>query len=256
MMLKVEAATFSYDGKKNVFENISFSVKEGEVFCILGPNGSGKSTLLKCIDNLLSLDSGRVSFDDKDLVSMSRKELAAYLGFLPQLHVSTFPFTVAEVAVMGRAPHLSLIASPSVEDYALAEANLKLLGIEHLADKPYTNISGGERQLALIAMVLTQQPRFLLLDEPTSHLDFGNQIRMLDLIQALSRKGFSIILTTHFPNHVFHLSSTVALMNEGNLMAIGNADEIITEKNLKKIYGVDIQVAHIDSSKVCLPLKQ
>ena len=256
MRLKVKEAAFSYDGKKNVFENISFSVKEGEVFCILGPNGSGKSTLLKCLDKLLHLNNGRVYFDDKDLVSMSRKELAAYVGFLPQLHVSTFPFTVAEVAVMGRSPHLSLAASPSVEDYALAEANLKMLGIAHLSEKPYTNISGGERQLALIAMVLTQQPRFLLLDEPTSHLDFGNQIRMLNHIQALSKKGFSIILTTHFPDHAFHLSSTVAMMNEGNFMALGNADEIITEKNLKKIYGIDVQVSYVNSSKVCVPVKK
>ncbi|MBN1245953.1 ABC transporter ATP-binding protein [Candidatus Bathyarchaeota archaeon] len=256
MLLQVEEVKFSYDGKKNVFENISFSVKEGEIFCILGPNGSGKSTLLKCIDNLLSLNSGRVSFDGKDLVSMSRKDLATYAGFLPQLHVSTFPFSVAEVAVMGRSPHLSLAASPSVKDYALAEANLRMLGIEHLADKPYTNISGGERQLALIAMVLTQQPRFLLLDEPTSHLDFGNQIRMLNLIRTLSQKGLSIILTTHFPDHAFHLSSTVAMMNEGAFMAVGNADDIITEKNLKKIYGINVQIAYVNSSKVCVPVKK
>lgn len=255
MLLQVKNAKFSYDGKKNVFENISFSVKEGEIFCILGPNGSGKSTLLKCIDNLLRLNSGSVSLDEKELISMGRKELATYIGFLPQLHVSTFPFNVTEVAVMGRAPHLSVASSPSVEDYALAEANLKMLGIGHLADKPYTNISGGERQLTLIAMVLTQQPRFLLLDEPTSHLDFGNQLRMLNLIQTLSQKGFSIILTTHFPDHAFHLSSTVAMMNEGTFVAQGNADEIITEKNLKKIYGIDVQVVHVNSSKVCLPVK-
>jgi iron complex transport system ATP-binding protein len=256
MLLQVDDAEFSYDGKKNVFEHISFSVKEGEIFCILGPNGSGKSTLLKCIDNLLRLNSGSISFDGQDLASISRKKLATKVGFLPQIHISTFPFSVVEVAVMGRSPHLGLVSSPSKADYALAEANLKMLGIQHLTDKPYTHISGGERQLALIAMVLTQQPRFLLLDEPTSHLDFGNQIRMLNLIETLSQKGFSIILTTHFPDHAFHLSSTVALINDGTFMAVGNADDIITERNLKKIYGVNVQIAYVNSSKVCVPVKK
>jgi len=256
MLLQVDDAVFSYDGKKNVFENISFSVKGGEIFCILGPNGSGKSTLLKCIDNLLRLNSGSISFDGQDLASINRKQLAAKVGFLPQIHVSTFPFTVIEVAVMGRSPHLGLLASPSKTDYALAEANLKMLGIHHLTDKPYTKISGGERQLALIAMVLTQQPRFLLLDEPTSHLDFGNQVRMLNLIKTLSQKGFSIILTTHFPDHAFHLASTVALINEGTFMAVGNANDIITEKNLKQIYGIDVQIAYVNSSTVCVPVKK
>jgi iron complex transport system ATP-binding protein len=256
MLLQVDDAEFSYDGKKNVFEHISFSVKEGEIFCILGPNGSGKSTMLKCIDNLLRINSGSISFDGQDLVSINRKELAKKVGFLPQIHVSTFPFTVIEVAVMGRSPHLGLVASPSKTDYALAEANLKMLGIQHLTDKPYTHISGGERQLALIAMVLTQQPRFLLLDEPTSHLDFGNQIRMLNLIKTLSQKGFSILLATHFPDHAFHLSSTVALINEGTFIELGSADDIITEKNLKKIYGIDVQIAYVNSSKVCVPVKK
>jgi iron complex transport system ATP-binding protein len=255
MILQVDDAKFSYDGKKNVFDHVSFSLEEGEIFCILGPNGSGKSTLLRCVDALLKLDGGSLSFDGKALTSISRKKLATQIGFLPQLHVSTFPFSVLEVAVMGRSPHLGLAASPSAEDYALAETNLKLLGLHHLADKPYTKISGGERQLALIAMVLTQQPRVLLLDEPTSHLDFGNQIRMLELIKKLAQKGLSIVLTTHFPDHAFHLSSKVAMMNNGTFIESGAADDVITAENLKKIYGIDVQIAYFNSSKICVPVK-
>ncbi|MCW4010372.1 MAG: ABC transporter ATP-binding protein [Candidatus Bathyarchaeota archaeon] len=255
-MLKVDDVAFSYDGKKKVFENISFSLKQGEVLCILGPNGSGKSTLLRCLNSLLTLNNGNISLNGKDMTRMSRKELAAQLGFLPQIHVSTFPFSVLEVAVMGRAPHLGLAESPSEKDYALAKENLELLGISPLADKPYTQISGGERQLALIAMVLTQKPRILLLDEPTSHLDFGNQIRMLELIKKLSTKGFSIVLTTHFPDHAFHLSSTVAIINKGTFMAAGPADTVITEENLKRIYGIDVQIAYVNSSKICVPAKK
>jgi len=256
MILQVDDVKFSYDGKKNVFEHISFSIKKGEIFCILGPNGSGKSTLLKCIDALLKLDGGSIHLNGEALASISRKRLATEIGFLPQLHVSTFPFSVREVAVMGRSPHLGLVDSPSDKDYAIAENNLNLLGLDHLADKPYTKISGGERQLALIAMVLTQQPRILLLDEPTSHLDFGNQVRMLDLIKNLAQKGLSIVLTTHFPDHAFHLSSTVAMMNKGTFIASGTADGIITEANLKKIYGIDVQVACFNSSKICVPIKK
>jgi len=256
MLLQVDDVKFSYDGRRNVFEHVSFSIEEGEVFCILGPNGSGKSTLLKCIDALLKLDGGSIYLNGKALASISRKRLATDIGFLPQLHVSTFPFSVREVAVMGRSPHLGLVDSPSATDYEIAEANLKLLGLEHLADKPYTKISGGERQLALIAMVLTQQPRILLLDEPTSHLDFGNQVRMLEIIKTLSQKGLSIVLTTHFPDHAFHLSSTVAMMHKGTFIASGTADSIITEANLKKIYGIDVEVACFNSSKICVPVKK
>ncbi|MCW4017073.1 MAG: ABC transporter ATP-binding protein [Candidatus Bathyarchaeota archaeon] len=256
MILQVDDVKFSYDGKRNVFEHVSFSVEKGEVFCILGPNGSGKSTLLRCIDALLTLDGGNVYLNGKTLASISRKKIATDIGFLPQLHVSTFPFSVLEVAVMGRSPHLGLADSPSPKDYALAESNLKLLGLDHLADKPYTKISGGERQLALIAMVLTQQPRILLLDEPTSHLDFGNQVRMLEIIKNLSQKGLSIILTTHFPDHAFHLSSTVAMMNKGSFIASGTAENVITEANLKTIYGIDVKVACFDSSKICVPVKK
>ncbi|MCW4005249.1 MAG: ABC transporter ATP-binding protein [Candidatus Bathyarchaeota archaeon] len=255
-MLQVTDAAYSYDGKKKVFEHVNFSLSQGEILCILGPNGSGKSTLLKCTNALQKLDCGNVVVNGKDITAISRKELATYMGFLPQIHVSTFPFTVLEVAVMGRSPHLGLAESPSKKDYALAKENLDLLGISHLTDKPYTNISGGERQLALIAMVLTQQPKILLLDEPTSHLDFGNQIRMLDLIKKLSDKGLSIIMTTHFPDHAFHLSSTVAIIDKGNFIATGPADNVITEQNLKQIYGINIQIAYVNNTKICIPVKQ
>jgi len=256
MSLCVEGLSFSYDGKSKVFENVGFSVEKGQVLCILGPNGSGKSTLLRCVNSLLNVDGGSVTVNEKSISAIIRKELSKQIGFLPQIHVSTFPFSVREVAVMGRSPHLGLAESPSDKDYRIADENLKLLGISHLSDKPYTHISGGERQLALIAMVLTQQPYILLLDEPTSHLDFGNQVRMLELVKRLSENGLTVVLTTHFPDHAFHLSSKVAIMHEKTIMVAGGCDDVITEANLKKIYGIDVKIAYLDSSKVCVPLKK
>lgn len=257
-MLSVEKAGFSYHESNWIFDDISFRISKGDVFGVLGPNGSGKTTLLKCIANILQLKKGTISINGKNIRSLSRKELSAKIGFLPQLHISTFPFTVLDVAVMGRAPHLSLMALPAEKDIKIAEASLKMLGIYDLADKPYTQLSGGQRQLVLVAMVLTQQPDVLLLDEPTSHLDFGNQIRILDTMQTLSKNGFSVIFTTHFPNHVFQLSCKVALMNGGKFIAVGDADKVVTEEKLKEIYGVDVRIVHLESfnSKICVPLKK
>lgn len=256
MSLNVEELSFSYDNKIKVFEHVNFNIEKGQILCILGPNGSGKSTLLRCTNLLLNANNGQITLNGKNIHAISRKELSKEIGFLPQIHVSTFPFSVLEVAVMGRAPHLGLTESPSKDDYKIAEDNLTILGISHLANKPYTNISGGERQLALIAMVLTQQPRILLLDEPTSHLDFGNQIRMMELIKKFSEHNLTIILTTHFPDHAFHLSSKVALMNNGTIIESGSCDTVITDKNLKKIYGIDVHVTQFNSSKICIPIKK
>jgi iron complex transport system ATP-binding protein len=256
-MLNVKDAKFFYDAGANVFEDVSFSVSEGEVFGILGPNGSGKTTLLKCVANLLKLKSGIISIGSKDTRSFTRTALSKKIGFLPQLHVSTYPFNVLDVAVMGRAPHLGLVSAPSEKDIRIAEANLKLLGIFDLADRPYTKLSGGQIQLVLIAMVLTQEPDILLLDEPTSHLDFGNQVRIIETMHMLANKGLSVIFTTHFPNHVFQLSCRCALMNKGRLAAVGEADSVITEENLREIYGIDVKIFYAENaaSKVCIPVK-
>jgi iron complex transport system ATP-binding protein len=253
----VENASFSYDKEKTIFENVSFSVGKGEVFGVLGPNGSGKTTLLKCIANILPLKAGAVLFDGKDLRTFSRQSLSKHIGFLPQMHVSSYPFSVLDVAVMGRAPHLSLVSSPSEKDYRAAEANLKSLGILELADRPYTKLSGAQRHLVLIEMVLTQEPALLLLDEPTSHLDFGNQVHIVETMQTLSKRGLSVIFTTHFPNHVFQLSCKSALMNQGKLITVGQADEVVTEERLKEIYGVDVKIFYAENvaQKVCIPVK-
>ncbi|MDQ1254555.1 MAG: iron complex transport system ATP-binding protein, partial [Euryarchaeota archaeon] len=181
-ILDIKNAEFSYNGKKSIFRNVNISLERGDVLCILGPNGTGKSTLVKCMNSLLKLKGGEILLKNKNIYSIGKTELAKTIGYIPQSNGSTFAYSVLDVVLMGRAPHLSLTSVPGKKDYKIAEEALESLGIFFLKNKTYTEISGGERQLVLMARALAQQPEILLLDEPTSHLDFGNQIRTLKVI--------------------------------------------------------------------------
>ena len=260
MRLDISNAAYSYDEEgDNVFENITFSVGEGDIFCVLGPNGTGKSTLIKCIGNLLRLKQGSIKLEGEDILSLDNVDVAKKIGYIPQVHSPTFPFSVLDVVLMGRAPHLSLLSSPAEKDFAMARDAIKVVGIPHLIDKPYTEISGGERQLVLLARILAQQPSILLLDEPTSHLDFGNQIRILNMIDKLAKNGLSIIMASHFPDHAFLTSNKVAIMKGGTFIDMGSPDKVITEENMKSAYGVDVKIVYVNDGanngrKVCIPL--
>ncbi len=255
--LEVNKATFSYDGKHNIFEDISFSVDKGEVFCILGPNGTGKSTLLRCLCNLYKLRQGNVTIDGRTISTMSPAVLAKKIGFIPQIHTPTFPYSVLEVVLMGRTPHLNLIATPSENDYRIAEDAIKAVNIEHIKDSPYTELSGGQMQMVLFARVLAQEPEILLLDEPTSHLDVANQIHTIEIVKKLADKGLSLIMTSHFPDHAFLTSNNVGIMKGGSFIAMGSADDVVTEENLKKAYGADIKIVYLGEGinrKVTVPV--
>jgi iron complex transport system ATP-binding protein len=255
--LEVSNATFSYDGMRNIFENISFSVDKGDVFCILGPNGTGKSTLLRCLCNLYKLNNGSIAIDGKGISRMTPAQLARKIGFIPQIHTPTFPYTVLEVVIMGRTPHLNMLATPSDKDYNIAEDAIKTIGIESIMDKPYTELSGGQMQMVLLARVLAQEPEILLLDEPTSHLDIGNQIHTIEIVRMLADKGLSLIMTTHFPDHAFLSSNKVGIMKDGTFIEMGNADDVVTEKNLKKAYGTDIKIVQLGGDinrKITVPV--
>ena len=254
-IVEIKHADFSYNGRNNIFKDINLSVEKGDVLCILGPNGTGKSTLIKCINGLLRLNSGEILLNNINIESLNNADLAKIIGYIPQNHQSTFAFSVFDVVLLGRAPHLGLTDSPGENDYKIASEAVEILGISHLRDKPYTQISGGEVQLVLMARVLTQQPKILLLDEPTSHLDFGNQIRTLEVINQLARNGLSVIMTSHFPDHTFISSNQVAILNNGNLMARGSPEEVVTEENMKKAYGIDVKILDVETHrKAVIPL--
>ncbi|MDD2754588.1 MAG: ABC transporter ATP-binding protein [Methanothrix sp.] len=255
--LEVSNATFSYNGKRNVFEDISFSLGEGDVFCILGPNGTGKSTLLRCLCNLYRLRSGSIRINGHEISQMSQPMLARNVGFIPQIHTPTFPYTVLEVVIMGRTPHLRMISVPSEKDYTVAEEAIKMADIEDIKDKPYTQLSGGQMQMVLLARVLAQEPRILLLDEPTSHLDISHQIHIIEITRKLAQKGISLIMTSHFPDHAFMASKKVGIMKNRCFMEMGSADEVITEDNLKRAYGSDIRVVYLGGDigrKITVPM--
>ncbi|EMS77932.1 ABC transporter ATP-binding protein [Desulfotignum phosphitoxidans] len=251
--------SFGYTESEPVFSGIDLSLAPGQVFCLLGPNGSGKSTLLKCIMQVLTPNAGRVAVDGQNLNGLSASQIASKLGFVPQSLVSAFPFTVAEIVVMGRASQIRMTASPSKKDRDLAMAALERMGIAHLALRPCHQLSGGEWQQVLIARALTHSPQVLLLDEPTSHLDIGNQVKILEIVNRLAQDGITILMASHFPDHAFLTAHQVGILKNGRLLALGNPDDTLCESVLYDTYGIHIRVVTIGKEvnrKICIPVLQ
>lgn len=257
--VEVSHLCFGYSGKKEdqIFSGVSFALEPGEVFCLLGPNGSGKSTLLKCMSRLLKPASGCVTIDGEDLSAMSQAKIAGKLGYVPQSLISIFPFSVEEIVVMGRAAQIHMTSSPSKKDRDKALDSMEKIGIAHLAKRPCNRLSGGEWQLVLIARALTQSPSVLLLDEPTSHLDLGNQVKILEKVSALSKEGMTIIMASHFPDHAFLSADTVGILKHKAMITLGKPDHVLTEEALYATYGISIRVIAIKEGvnrKICIPV--
>ena len=231
--------------KKRIGRDIDLDIRAGEVLCLLGPNGGGKTTLMKTLLGLLPALGGSVKLQGEDIAHFSRARLAKLVGYVPQAGTAFFPFTVIDVVLMGRVAHIGLFASPGHQDVAAAEAALTSLGMAHLRDRIYTEISGGERQMILIARALAQEPRLLVMDEPTASLDFGNQLRVLDHIMALAKRGMAVVLSTHDPDHVFLCGDRAALLHGGRLAALGPPAEVITPAALQALYGVEVEVVEL-----------
>jgi len=244
--LSVEHVTAGY-GRTPVIQDVSLTLDSGQVLCLLGANGSGKTTLFKTILKLLKPSTGRVRLEGENISTWPHRRLARSLGYVPQVHTPPFAFTVRDVVLMARCVHLGPFASPGKRDAAIADAALERLNIWPLADRLYTEISGGERQLVLIARALAQQPDILVLDEPTSNLDFGNQIRVLRQIHELAASGLGLLMTTHFPDHAFLCASQVALMKQGRILALNRPREALTEASLGDAYGVPLRLVEIDA---------
>ena len=222
MRLEIERANCGYGGKP-VVEDVSLSLDSGDVLCLLGANGSGKTTLFKAILGLLRLNGGRILVDGADTASWPQRRLARTLAYVPQAHTPPFPFAVRDVVLMARTAHLGLFGSPSRRDAAIAEDAMETLGVSHLAHARYTEISGGERQLVLIARAVAQQSEFLIMDEPTSNLDFGNQVRVLRRVKELAGRKLGLLMTTHFPDHAFLCASRVGGPKSGKAAGDGQA---------------------------------
>lgn len=249
MILEVKDLSFKYNNNRLIFHDVNFNVDSGEILSILGPNGSGKSTLLNCIANLYKPLSGEILLNGGPISKMNLRHIAQIIGYVPQIHIPTYAFTVREFTVMGRTPYIGAFKTPSRTDYKIADRALEQLGISHLKNKAYTEISGGERQLVLIARVITQQPKIILLDEPTAHLDYGNQHRTVQLIRQLSDEGYALIMTTHNPEHAIILNGKVAILNKKGVLGIGQSVDAINSDTLSDLYGLSIKTIYIEEAK-------
>ncbi|OPY54623.1 MAG: Cobalamin import ATP-binding protein BtuD [Methanosaeta sp. PtaU1.Bin112] len=258
--IRIDEVSMTY-GSSKILDSVSLSIGKGSVVTMVGPNGCGKTTLLKIINNLLKPDKGRVLVEGMEVNSMPSHRLARIMGYVPQGHRISFPFKVRDVVITGRMPYISAFSSPKREDLERTEQALSLVGISGLADQPYTQISGGERQLVMIARAMVQQPSVLLLDEPTSYLDFKNQISTLKMIKEISRnRGVTVVMTLHDPNHALMFSDEIVLLRklngsrEENVIAFGSPNETMTPQNIQAAYGMEVEILDVRGRKLLLPV--
>lgn len=239
--------SFAYD-KKFILKDIEFSVNKGEVTCILGPNGCGKTTLLDCLMGYAKYKKGNIDLKGRNLQTLRPHQVGKIISYVPQDHKKTFPYRVIDVVLMGRASYISIYSRPSNEDISIAEDALSMVGMSDFRNRPYTMLSGGEGQLVLLARALAQKTPLLVLDEPTAHLDFQNEIIFLDtIINLVNKSKISVIMATHFLNHPFifqnrGVKTNVALMRRGEFIAFGSPSQVLTEENMKRVYQVNAKI--------------
>ncbi|MDK3072702.1 ABC transporter ATP-binding protein [Sedimentitalea sp. JM2-8] len=256
-MLEARDLSIGY-GKMPLGIGLSVTVRPGEILCLLGPNGCGKTTLFRTLLGLLPQLGGSVLLNGQPISAMTRARIAQAIAYVPQAHAPPFPFEALEVVLMGRTARLGAFAQPGKTDRAAARDALRRLGIQDLAHRDYSRLSGGQRQLVLIARALAQQAALIVMDEPTASLDFGNQAQVLAQIETLTRsataEGHGVILSTHDPDQAFALNARVLLMHRGGVLADGPAADVLTEANLSTVYGLPVTVETTSSGRrICLP---
>ena len=257
-MLELRNLSFSYSKNDELLKNISFSLYPGDILTILGQNGSGKSTLVNCILGHINNFSGNIFLKGRENSLYTIKELSQIIAYVPQLTDISFDYTVEEFVLMGRNPHLGYLSLPTKNDYDIVDKILSELNIKKLAYRCINNLSGGERQLVYIAKALVQQPEIIILDEPTSALDYANSIKIINLLNKLSKEfNYTIIMSCHNPEYPFVFKSkTIAIYkNEGFIF--GDTLEILNKDSLTRIYGVDVQPLFLEkyNQYVCVSEK-
>jgi iron complex transport system ATP-binding protein len=269
-----EGVSLSYNSRL-VLGDVSLQLRKGAIVTLLGPNGCGKTTLLKIINGLLRPDSGKVYVDGNDVSRMGQTDMARLMGHVPQTQRSSFPFTALDIVLTGRMPHISALSQPGSRDLEKARQAMDMVGASHLSSRPYTQISGGERQLVMIARALAQEPSFLLLDEPTSYLDFKNQHQVLKMISRIARdQKVTVVMTLHDPNHALMFSDELVLLrkltenecgdeqkfkgesnsNHQNVVAAGRPAEVMTPENIFEAYGIEVEFINVRKRLILLPL--
>lgn len=254
MSIQVSNLCFKY-GNRLILDDISFKAEGSQLLSILGPNGVGKSTLFHCILGLLKGYKGEILLSDIGIKGLDVKKMAKLVAYIPQSHYPSFNFSVFDMVLMGTSIQVSTISSPGKKQIELVESTLERLGIEYLKNRSYNQISGGERQLVLIARALVQEAKVLIMDEPTANLDFGNQIRVMSVIKSLTKEGYTIIQSTHNPEQAFLFSDVVLALKDGKVLASGVPAEIFTEDLIQTLYGIDVEINSLYEGKikVCIP---
>jgi iron complex transport system ATP-binding protein len=252
--LAVENLSFYY-GPRLILDEITFSVSSGSICGLLGPNGSGKTTLLKCINGILKPARGCISVHNVSLKKMDRQEIAKNMSVVPQQTNTVFAFKVVDMVVMGRSPALEMWQKPTLTDRDDAAKVLTELGVGHLAERCFNEISGGERQMVLLARSIYQDTKIMLLDEPTSHLDLKNQIKIMDIVRSVAmERKITIIMTLHDPNLALHYCNDVVLLKEGCIMDMGEKAQVLFDDNLSSMYELKVSLEEtLQGIKVILP---
>jgi iron complex transport system ATP-binding protein len=253
-VLSVQDLAFSYGGPA-VLSGVGFDLDRGQLLGILGANGAGKSTLFRCILGLEQKYAGSITLGGEDIKKMPAAALAKHIAYVPQSHYPSFNYSVFEMALMGTVSQTAEWAMPGKKQSAAAEEALELLGIEGLAQRGFRQLSGGEQQLVLVARALAQKASILVMDEPTANLDYGNQIRVLGSVRALARRGYSVIMSTHNPNHAFLFTDRALALHNGRIITEGKPDEALTAETIKTLYGVNVVITRDANGTVsCTPV--
>jgi len=245
--------------RKEVVHGIDFAMDRGTFVCIIGSNACGKTTALKAILGLLTPFAGAVKVNGYDSLKLTERQRARCFAYIPQAHTPPFPFSVADVVLLGRTPYINRLSQVSDNDRMIAWRSLVQLKIEHLAARTYTHLSGGQQQLILVARALAQQANLIVMDEPTASLDFGNQQTVLSSIRSLVDEGYSVLMVTHDPSHALQYADRVLVMSKGKIIMDGTPFEVITTESMRAIYGTDIEVVEVSTTegrraRVCIPL--
>lgn len=254
MNINVENLGFSY-GEHQVLHDVGFTAHGGELLSILGPNGVGKSTLLRCMLGLLKSYKGSITIDGRDIKTLSVRENSRLIAYIPQTTTAAFNYSVADIVLMGTTSGLSTLSSPGKADIERAGWAMEKIGITKLRNRCFHHISGGERQLCLIARALVQSAPVLMFDEPTAALDFGNQIMVLTQAKELAAEGYTVIQTTHNPEQSYLFSDRIIALKGGTVLANGSPGELMTKELMSELYSVDIRVSSLygDRARVCIP---